>query len=331
MLTDLVIENFQSVKDAHLKLGMFTVITGPTGSGKSATIRALRLAAFNRRGSDFIRRGAKACRVAIGSDDELWAVELERGGRGRDAYYLTTGTGKNFRATKLNGEAPPEILKAHGVTSLNFAGQFDHPYLLDATGSQIARILGDLTNVSLVYEAAREAARRKGRVSADMKRAETEVASLLEQVSQYEDLPAQRAAQQRAEAFLRQARELQTRSGRLGMLIEQVKQARLAVGAASAAAKAAEPPSLEHAEKLLARRNRLRELIAEAENARSHAAIVTANAEYYARLENTSGQAYRDALINAGACPVCGQEVTGVSLRTTLLASGQLDNGKAQP
>lgn len=57
MLTSVEIENFQSVRRARLELGRFTVVTGATGSGKSAVLRAIRLLAFNARGTSYIMRG----------------------------------------------------------------------------------------------------------------------------------------------------------------------------------------------------------------------------------------------------------------------------------
>jgi excinuclease UvrABC ATPase subunit len=45
----------QSIASARIPPGKLAVVTEPTGSGKSAVIRA-RLLAFNARGTDYIRR-----------------------------------------------------------------------------------------------------------------------------------------------------------------------------------------------------------------------------------------------------------------------------------
>jgi hypothetical protein len=318
VITTLVIENFQSIELATLNLGRFTVITGPTGAGKSAGIRAFHLGAFNHRGTAFIRQGAKTCKVAFGSQDEGWVIGIERGGRGKDAYRIST---MNLDAdsgplaahvtafTKLGGEAPAEILALHGLSELNFAGQFDHPYLLDASGGEAARTLGRLTNVALVFRAAALANQRRQQAMGDLRRAEAEVTRSTEQLQAYAALPAQSVAVAEAEEAVSRALSVQRRRDRLHALSTAAGSAEQAVGRAEEAARAAEPPSLEHLTALEQRRGRLALLM------REHTEAVTRSQQWLSagaaavRDEAAAHQAIHDCLTESGTCPTCGLPV----------------------
>lgn len=333
MITDLVIENYQSVREARLRLGLLTVITGPTGSGKSAVIRALRLAAFNARGSSFIRHGARTCKVAIGDEDQNWAIGIERG-RG-DRYRLShmpqSGDEPHTEVyAKLGGEAPEDILRAHGLSALNFAGQLDAPFLLGESGSQVARMLGELTNVTLVFEAAREAARRKAGTAADLKRTESEVARLNAQLAAYAELFDWLAAQERAEQRLDAAQEAARRAERLGFLLELCRRDGAVVAAAQGRVRAAGPPSLDRMEELAARSVRLRELLSALADAENDIEVFRDRVGQLARQEDAARREYRQVLIDAGKCPMCLQEVDGgTQAAAILLPVGTRVDGRA--
>lgn len=319
MITDLVIENFQSVGQVSLRLGRLTVVTGPTGSGKTAVIRALHLAAFNHRGTSFIRHGQSTCKVAFGPWHEGWCIGIERGSvRGRDSYRVSRFSEKypedpdpvSLKTyTKLGGEAPPEVLAVHGLTGLNFAGQFDRPYLLDASGGEVARTLGDLTNVSLVFEAARLANQCRLRSAGDLRHAEAEVARLGVQLQQYAGLPARRAAVAQAEAALSRVQEARERHARLQGLITGAARAAEAAGRAEEAARAAIPPSLFRVEALAGRRARIAALVADHQHARE-AAVRNQHLATRARVdENDAHLAIHECLAQAGTCPTCNLPV----------------------
>ena len=116
MLTSVEIENFQSLRKMSLKLGRFTVVTGATGSGKSSVFRAMELLAFNARGTSYITRGEKTCKVAAGEQESGWrsassavaAVRMPTGSRRMCRWPLRLRrAGGKF--TKLGGEVPPQV------------------------------------------------------------------------------------------------------------------------------------------------------------------------------------------------------------------------------
>ena len=316
MITDLVVEDYQSVRRAHLKLGRFTVVTGPTGSGKSAVLRAFRLVAFNARGIAYIRRGAKSCKVGAGCRDQNWMVGIERGGRGKDMYRLVTSSQSGDAPhveefTKLAGAVPAHVSRALQLTPLNFAGQFDRPYLLDDSPGQVARTLGELTNVTLVFEAAREANRRRLTIAADLKRAEEQLASLTEQAKRYRGLRERREAADEARDRVDGADYIRDLLVKLRALHDKLSEEKSAVRTALRALDEAEPPSAAGLEDIQEKMGRLRYLGSSLAESRDMVLACKKRAEKAVQEEADAHKALHEALLDAGTCPTCGQEFRG--------------------
>src|SRR6187402_3232806 len=165
MLQSIRCKNFQSLHDVDLELGKFTVIVGESSSGKSAFIRALKAVSSNQLNSDYITRGTKHSYVAVKTESATVTIERDQGGI---SVYKVAKTGsQESRYSKLNRQVPAEVTEILGITpstldegSINFAGQFDPPYLLKDTGGSVAKTLGELTNVSTIFAAVKEANRR---------------------------------------------------------------------------------------------------------------------------------------------------------------------------
>lgn len=307
LLTTLVIEDYQALGTASFRLGRFTVITGPTGSGKSAVIRALRLVAFNQRGSAYIRHGRRSCQVVLQDDCGLGVVIAR--GKGQDAYVVDVlGQQKTF--TKLGGTTPEEVSGLLALAELNFTGQFDRPYLLDESGGAIARILGRLTNVDLVFEAARAGYARKLGIAGDLRRAQGTVEALTAQVQQYTGLPAQRAACTRAEASLASAQAAAARLATATELVQAAIEAHKAVHAAQEGVQAVQPPALGTLDALETKRARLDGLVRELASATAEIRVHQTEIQGWSELEQLAHKGIHDSLVKAGKCPTCGQQVT---------------------
>lgn len=311
MLTHVEVENFQSLRKLSLKLGKFTVVTGATGSGKSALRRALELLAFNARGTSYISTGAKVCKVGTGDQGQGWFTAITRSvSRGKDSYRLALQPASGDEPhvdtfTKLSGGVPAEVQHLLQLSELNFAGQFDRPYLLDSSGSEIARVLGKLTNVTLLFDAAREASRRRLEVMGDLKRAEVNLAHLTEQAQRFRGMRERRAAVSEAEEALERVHGIGTRIGRLRALTDRLERAELALRHALPP----EVPSAEKLDELATRRARLIELlISERESGNMMKAAEGAAAVAAAKEEAAHGRLH-EVLAEAGQCPTCGQLV----------------------
>lgn len=314
MISDLVIEDYQSVGKAAFTLGKrLTVITGPTGSGKSAVVRAMRLIAFNQRGVSFVRNGAKFCKVGLAVKDEGVAAVIQRGkGGGKDFYRLVTladGKPEVATFTKLAGSVPEQAESALRLSDVNFAGQFDSPFLITASGAEVARRLGELTNVTILLSAAREADRRRLRVSGDLKRAEARLAGLQEELQGYRDLPALRERAALAEQAVSHVRELGLAHGHLQRSILAVTGWEENVTRMAALASQVPVPSLERAEQLASQRSVLAARRAALQSAEQEAERQEQIAVTLAEAERAAVHEYHELLVTAGRCPTCGQRV----------------------
>ena len=340
MITDIQVQDYQALHEVRLQLGLFTVITGPTGSGKSAVIRAVKLVVFNARGTSYIRHGVKACAAMVGFRGESLAVAIHRGGRGADKYRIarpgqpTAGTEAIVSAadpdvvefTKLEGKVPAAVSSVLRLGELNFAGQFDRPYLLDATGGQVARVLGELTNVTLVFDAAREATRRKQETARELKRAEQELVSLREQAQRFRSLKARRQALEEARKRADGADYIADNLERLRKLAAQHSSLTQALELASRRLGAMDVPSLTALEAMQQRLQRLASL-RESWQADFHNCQKLQQWEAQAAQEEEAAhQELHAMLLAAGACPTCGQAVSGLcftAMNAKRRASGQ--------
>jgi DNA repair protein SbcC/Rad50 len=305
VLITLEIENYQSLRKVSLKLGWLTVITGPTGSGKSAVIRAARHLVFNSRGTSYIRRGEKSCSVQLLTDDGL-GVAIVRGGRGQDGYALDV-LGETRKYTKLAGQVPEDVTRCLEMTKLNFASQFDGPFLLEESAGEVARVLGALTNVTVVFEAARKAATRKLRLGDQLKDRQAELGRLQAEAQSFTGLPGRLQSIQTAETAQKRLEGIQARAGRLEQLLAQQAAAQWVLQRAAAAVRPV--PDLGKAEAACSRKNLLEDLLTERESLRLR--YLTADSQKAAAAEQILGleREHHRMLTEAGVCPVCGQAV----------------------
>lgn len=223
-LTQLRIENFQSHRLTDIRLGRLTVIVGPSSSGKSAVTRALKLVANNARGVSYVRHGAESARVSVVNAshfadpvDAAYQVSVERS-QSKSIYTLQfPGDDEVHTFTKCGTSIPDTVSLAldFGEGDLWLAGQFDRPYLLDQTGGHVARVLSELTNVSLIFASVRELNSRALNEKRAASTRTSDLDSVTEQVRQYSDLPDQLRACELAESSLKSALALEERRERL--------------------------------------------------------------------------------------------------------------------
>lgn len=212
MLSRLDIHNFQSLKDVHLELGLLTVIVGDSNVGKSGLVRSIKAVASNIRGSSCITFGCKSASISASSDD--FKVTLEKS-EGTSCYRVTQIGQQDREYTKLAGDTPEEVTKILGLEplkdglSINFAGQHDSPFLLTSPGSSVARILGDLTNVSTVFEAVRDANKRRTASNSELKLRNRDFEEVSAKLVEFDALKVRAEALKSADACIQRAQKLE--------------------------------------------------------------------------------------------------------------------------
>lgn len=321
MIREIEVSNYQSLHDLNISLGRFTVITGRTGAGKSGLVRALKALVFNARGTSYITRGEKQCSVSMSGDEDsggnsLWRAVIQRGSK--DQYQLETvlppeqdaeGDFSQVKVfTKLAGKVPEAVSDTLRLGDINFASQFDKPYLLDSTGGDVARVLGKLTNVTVLFRAAQEANRRRLQVSGELKTRQADLASLAEQIQQYATLPAELAAVEDAEGRMAHLHLLCGKQERLHQLTTAVARA-LATSDMLRDTTPLEPPSLARLEELMLSRERLAQLLIQQGNMEYQVAVSAKRERDAVAAEASCQQELAEYVSQWGVCETCGQPV----------------------
>lgn len=314
------VKRFQSLWDAELELGDLTVIVGPSSSGKSAFCRALRTATRNSPGSGFVSHGAKTSTVTLTIDDGL-AVTAERGA-GTSTYRITKGDSEDVYAK--SGTSVPEDVRKLLACPLpdegpdpHFTTQFDGPFLLNVPGSTAARTIGELTNVTLLAEAAREANRRRTESQRLARTRRADSASAAERVrAEFGNLKERRAAAAEARLALAEVTESLALADRLEELAGRADAAHLAAERAEERAAKLEELDGQLADDLdalsstLGAASRLEELAARHAAASRELAEHSATAERLGRGIEAAEQKTEELLKEMGTCPLCLKPTT---------------------
>lgn len=311
MIEAVRIRNWQSLKHADLQLGRYTVIVGASSSGKTALMRAFRALASNVRGNGQLTRGTSTAAISAVFDEGEVTLEYRSGAWRYHVVHL----GHEETYTKLNGAVPAHITNLlqiapvpSGGTSINFAGQFDRPYLLssDDSGAKVARVFGELTNVHIILDAVREANRRRSSLAATLKVRQGDLDALVPQVGRFQGLPARLDALKAAEQAHRDAVALSGTVTRLRSLLDDLR-------AAQGAAQLRALPALPDDAAVRAaqdRRTRLAALLGQYTAAVQRARQARETVKDRIKDGLATEVAFHDALRTAGECPTCGQTTT---------------------
>lgn len=148
------IENFQSIKDIEFEIDKYTVLTGPSNSGKSAICRAIEGALFNRSGDGFVRNGEKHAQVTLITDTHeiVWAK-----GSGKNHYTI------NGESYDKVGTDVPDLIYQMGFRDIELTrsklrpqmgtDQFDILFLIREQGSLISEVFSVLGRLDVITNA----------------------------------------------------------------------------------------------------------------------------------------------------------------------------------
>lgn len=237
LIQRVLIENFQSHAKTEMTFGPgLNAILGPSDNGKSAVLRAIRWALYSEpRGTEFVRFGARECRVTVTMSDGVEIVrELllnKAGTSGRNRYLLRRPGAEEQVFEGFGTEVPLEIVKAHGMppivldkdkrVMLNLGSQLEAPFLLAETGSLRARAVGRLLGVHVVDAADRGAQRDLKERKREAKALQERVDSYTEKLQPFADVPAEEARLAEVERLMSESQAALDRRDRLVALRER--------------------------------------------------------------------------------------------------------------
>ena len=218
-LNKINVKDFQSIQSGEVELGSFTVFTGPSSSGKSSFMRAAQALVRNGFTPSQVRQGAKECHVTLTFDDHT--VEAIRG-KAKSTYILD---GDEYN--KAGRAVPPEVAEALALeeiseTESTFSTQFDKPYLIAEPGSTAAKVLGSLTNVSILHSSLKEANRRALERKSLLRTREADMQATQDQLAEFLEVDALRAQVEEAEELLAVLDAFESKQSSLVVAIENI-------------------------------------------------------------------------------------------------------------
>lgn len=301
------VSDFQSISNVEVEFGRFTVMVGPSNSGKSAFLRALR---------GLLRNTVVPANVRQGTDRAVLAATFDQGevsaerGKSLSTYRL----GEEVY-TKSGRTVPPDVARFIALPEIagidaTFAFQFDKPFLLSEPGATAAAVIGSLTNVSVLHAAVREANRRRSEVAATLKVRRTDVERYTDALDEFRDLPQRRATLEAAEQALEAVQSLQERRTRVAALLTQAVAAQERLKDLHAVEPPDVDPDLTEVDALLSRRADLLRASLQAASLKADLVRLVEQAKQHRAAAEQASQAHQQTLVEMGVCPTCGQEVT---------------------
>jgi DNA repair protein SbcC/Rad50 len=311
MITALRVRNYQSLRELDLKFGQLTVITGPSNSGKSAVLRAIKAVVTNVPSPSVVTAGQPFLAIALTVDD--YVALLERG-EGKSTYHLQHAAWSAPQVfTKAGRSVPTEVSRAIKLPAdggPHFTFQFDKPFLLDAPAPEVTRALSALTNADMVLAAAKEANRRKTTKSAELKVRQRDKLAAEERLQEFEGLEGESQLLDLAESLLDSSDAKRAAASTLRTVVERLEVAATARTELLSSLAASTTPNLDQLTLLVERSTTLSAKILKIESlvAQRQAASQLLDD---ARTEEGQAQEARRALLEElGHCPTCGSPTT---------------------
>lgn len=303
--------NFQSLQNVDIELGKFTVIVGPSSSGKSALTRALKAVTSNQLNSDYITRGTKKSSVSLRTGDTTVTIERELGDS--SVYKVASLGSQESRFARVNRQVPAEVTAALGivpstqeVASINFAGQFDTPYLLKEGASSVARVLGELTNVSTIFSAVKEASKRAKNSSTLVNLRKKDEQQLIQDLSKFINVGQSSKKISEAEILMAECTEL---ARQVEILQGCVARAEDAVNALNSIKEIPEPPDLGQVLQAQKQLIEYKQILTTVALSQQQIKKSDSSIEDSETIIVSTEQELHNLLVKVGKCPTCNQNI----------------------
>jgi exonuclease SbcC len=216
VIKKLEIKNYQSHKKTEINLHPgVNAIVGPTDSGKSAILRALRWVLFNDQPGDAYRRhGSDRTEVSITIPEPTQlidgAIGFARIRSNKENKYemLHHGIGDSI-FDKVGNEVPEEIAKAFNMDDINVQRQMDAPFLLSESPAEVGRVLNRAAGIDDIDACMSKINGMERENSSELKTRTRDLEGLDAELSRYRRLPdldARLCAAEKVEKALRKAK-----------------------------------------------------------------------------------------------------------------------------
>lgn len=216
MLTKLIIKNFQSHKHTELELHPgINCIVGSSDVGKTAILRAMRWAMWNRPQGDAFRSnwGGKTSVVIYQNEFRIARI------RGTQNLYKL---GKlEFEA--IRAEVPEEIVKALNINEINLQRQFDRPFLLSATPGEVAQHFNHIAHLDVIDNGLRNVQSWLRKIQQGIETDTQRLKESKQDLEAYKDLEELDGELVALEQLSREQTQLKVRAKRLERVLSELK------------------------------------------------------------------------------------------------------------
>lgn len=188
------IENFQSVKEAHLEIEGLTILYSPKSNvGKSSVVRALQGVLFGKSFRGMVTKGAKATKVIFG-----WDID-------GDKHLIAWNKGDGINSVKVDGtvfdklgQNYPEEVQKIGFRHPNLEGmeiplqireQFDKAFPMNLTSSDLGRVVSHIVDMSEMNETIKRALGDKSKLASIKTFILSELESIDKKLAQLDKVP----------------------------------------------------------------------------------------------------------------------------------------------
>lgn len=183
MIRELTLHNFLSHEESILKFDKgVNIIVGPSDSGKSAIIRALRWVIQNRPSGDFMRSywgGNTEVRVDF-SNGQVSRIRTDK-----DNMYLL-GMHDEFRAVRT--DVPEEIAQLINMNEINLQTQFESHFLLSSSSGEVAAYFNKIAHLDKIDVGLRNLQKWTKEVQYNINRDSDALLAVGEELEKYSDL-----------------------------------------------------------------------------------------------------------------------------------------------
>lgn len=194
----LILENFQSHKYSEVDFDPgLNVIVGPSDTGKSAVIRALKWVLYNEPAGDFfIREGETSASVTIHISDGTILQRYRT--KSKNGYLLVKSDGEEMRFEGFGKDVPEEITDITNIrkilldrdesSAINLGEQLEGPFLLSEKTSVRANAIGRLVGVNIIDDALTDVLKDMKNLNSNRKNTEKRVEGLKNEITGYDFL-----------------------------------------------------------------------------------------------------------------------------------------------
>ena len=232
-LEKIILKNFQSHNYTELDLSRgVNVIVGPSDSGKTAIMRAIRWNLFNEpSGVDFVREGESEVSVTVRFQDGIEITRLR--GKSKNQYILRQPEEDEVIFEGFGTHVPQEIRETTGIYKvmlddkkslpLNFSDQLEGPFLLQETDAYKAQAIGRMVGVDVLDETMRNTLRDKKQLSTQKDLVVSEIEETEKSLEAFQSLDEKLERRDKLTSHLEKLKDLEKRSDEAKRYLDELR------------------------------------------------------------------------------------------------------------